>query len=765
MKNQRLISRKARSLTKKEEKNGTESIIKQIPIQLQKKAFGFVKLKPQSKIPFEKEWQNNPYNYSSINEWVSANNNYGVIGGYGDLIIIDADTEELCRIVKERLPQTFSVKTPKKGEHSYFYCKGLNTKIVLNKGDVHHGEIIAKGSQVVGAGSIHPDTGTEYTIENNVDIAEITIEDLYSALAEYIEIKYPQKDSAIENDALKISDIINKYDIKLEIKGLELCGCHPIHGSTTGQNFFINTEKNVWHCFRCNSGGGAFYLLAVLEGIIDCGEAKIGALDSDKFKKVLKIAEEKLGYISKGNNEQPKENVMELLEKERNTLTIHPSQDFVGVIMFYGVKLSGKTCMINSKKEFFSIEEGIKHGYWFSNMGLDTAKFSASGIRKYIKGGYSVNIADLYQKIYRYIKRFVKLNDEDSIILLTLWTMGTYIFSIFRYYPYIWLNAEKQSGKTLLMEVLSVVAFNGDLSINPTEAVIFRDIANNKITMFIDEVEQLRKRDKEAFSSIISVLNAGFNRNGVVKRNEGMGNGKFKVKSYNVYSPKMFAGINEIDEVLQDRTIKVKLLRKKDNEPVERYKNTAEIETLQQEIRDDLYVFGLTCGRDIAYCYHNDDNIRGIAHLGNRELDIWEPIFVLANIVDDVSRNSENEMELNVTASMERLSKASFEEKQADSITQNDTYKVLSVIKRMFDDESIHYEQENDNRIYRTEDVLVFFKGQEEFEYLEKPNSLTIKLKKADVRSEQRRVSRAGKARFYIIDHTKTLDLFERYKI
>ncbi len=157
-----------------------------VPRQLQKDGVGFVKLKPQSKVPFEKEWQNNPYNYSSINEWVSANNNYGIIGGYGDLVVIDADTEELRCIIKEKLCQTFSVKTPKKGEHFYFYCKGLDAKVVLNKGNVHHGEIIAKGSQVVGAGSIHPETGTEYTVENDIDIANITKEKLYEVLKDYI---------------------------------------------------------------------------------------------------------------------------------------------------------------------------------------------------------------------------------------------------------------------------------------------------------------------------------------------------------------------------------------------------------------------------------------------------------------------------------------------------------------------------------------------------------------------------------------------------
>jgi len=37
--------------------------------------------------------------------------------------------------------------------------------------------------------------------------------------------------------------------------GDEIRGSHPVHGSTTGQNFAINPHENTWHCFRCGTGG------------------------------------------------------------------------------------------------------------------------------------------------------------------------------------------------------------------------------------------------------------------------------------------------------------------------------------------------------------------------------------------------------------------------------------------------------------------------------------------------------------------------------
>ena len=157
-----------------------------LPAHLQNTSFGFVKLRKKSKIPIEKDWQNKPYTYDGIQLWIDQGNNYGVLGGYGGLVVIDADTEEIDKIVKDTLPPTFTVKTPRCGHHYYYICKDIKNKIVLNMGEKHFGEIISKGSQVVGPGSIHPDTGTEYEVVNDVEVAETNQEDIFTNLAEYL---------------------------------------------------------------------------------------------------------------------------------------------------------------------------------------------------------------------------------------------------------------------------------------------------------------------------------------------------------------------------------------------------------------------------------------------------------------------------------------------------------------------------------------------------------------------------------------------------
>ena len=832
-----------------------EIVKSKIPQQLQKDGFGFVRLKARTKIPFEQDWQNKPYTFTDIQSWIDQGGNYGVQGGYGRLIVIDADTPEIADILASKFPETLTIKTPRQGFHYYFFCDGIDKKIVLKKDtpekkDDHFGEIIAKGSQVVGSGSIHPDTGTAYEVIKDLEIAEISRELIFSEFVEYIPLDLPQKDAETEIENISVVDVLNKKGVQLHRVGGQLVCGHPVHGSTNNNNFVVHPEKNVWHCFRCQTGGGALSLIAVLEGVIQCNEAVAGGLRGDKFTETLRLAKDVYGFdvkvqplapvetilsedkitvletrikaipadtapvkipalldpilkdiagfniaqgdallkhtikehfsftnddlksyekVLKGYRKEPKDDearkslskaeLIEILHDEQGNMTIHPAQDYTDGMMVFTVKVKDTPCLITSDRRLFSLEDAPQEGFIIKHDTVDTARFSAKGVTAFLDGKYEVSIPGLYEKIYSYVKRFIHFPDEAYLSYVSLWVMGTYAFMVFRYYPYVWLNAEKASGKTLLMEVLSAIAFNGELIMNPTESVIFRDISNNLITMFIDEVEQLRKRDKDTYGSLISLLNSGFNKAGVVKRSEATGQGGFVVKAYSAYSPKMFAGISEIDDVLQDRTVRIPLLRKKDAETTQRYKGTPEILELQRSIRDDLYVFALTYAKDLAEYYHKEgpDGIEGLSHLNNRELDIWEPVFLLANVIDSLASG------LNLTAKMEALSKKSLEEKQSDSVSQNETYKILTVLKTMLD-EVTPLSGDGDVRVFESQAVLEYFKKTEDFEWIEKTQALTRRLKRVKVTSEQRRID-GEKKRIYTMNVKEFSDLCERFKI
>ena len=231
-----------------------------IPKQLQKEDFRFVPIKRGMKNPFEKKWQeenNYPYYHEKVQESINNGGNYGVVCGYGDLIVIDADKQEVADAILQNLPPTLVVRTGSGGFHFYYICPDLEDPIRLKEdkaGDV--GDVQCYGKQVVGPGSTHPN-GNKYKIEKEYDIAEVEVEDVKFALKDWLkDIEDSKEVSEKEGIDIDIGDVADLSGLKRQ--GNEYYGEHPIHGSTTGRNFWVNEAENVWHCFRHDTGGDRY---------------------------------------------------------------------------------------------------------------------------------------------------------------------------------------------------------------------------------------------------------------------------------------------------------------------------------------------------------------------------------------------------------------------------------------------------------------------------------------------------------------------------
>ena len=163
-----------------------------IPEQLQNPDFRFCLLKKKDKKPVEEEWQSkNNYSFDNpkLLQHIEKGNNYGIIGGYGNLIIIDADSEEINEKCKQ-LPNTFIVKTgsPEPYKNHYFFTSDVPiSPIRLSKqkvGDL--GDVRSTGQYVVAPGSIHP-KGNPYKVLKKTAIANINEKFLISIFKDYID--------------------------------------------------------------------------------------------------------------------------------------------------------------------------------------------------------------------------------------------------------------------------------------------------------------------------------------------------------------------------------------------------------------------------------------------------------------------------------------------------------------------------------------------------------------------------------------------------
>jgi putative DNA primase/helicase len=270
----------------------------EVPEQLHD--FRFVLLRARSKEAFEKDWQNTAnYSYDDprLLEHLKLGGNYGVVAG--SHIILETDTPELEQIVERELPPTFTQRSP--GHHSkHFFYNGTSKTIPLfdksrPKGKDNVGHVKSGPSYVVGPGCVHPNGGVYEPVDDQ-EIANITEEDVQRILGHYMARRAlaAEKTEARKQrtaESFPILDLVSGLGLK-ERSG-QLQGAHPIHGSETGMNFSVDPSENVWHCFRCNTGGGPWHLLAVMERIIDCQDAVPGGLRGELFKRTREIALER----------------------------------------------------------------------------------------------------------------------------------------------------------------------------------------------------------------------------------------------------------------------------------------------------------------------------------------------------------------------------------------------------------------------------------------------------------------------------------------
>ena len=258
-----------------------------------------VKLHAHTKRAIEEKWQT-VNNYSpedpKIQFWHGdCNSNYGVMPTNG-LMIFDCDTDMFFSAIPEEWKQTPTVisgRSDGNGKHLYFLCRDApKEKILLRNPDdptFQIGDVRGSGSEyyVVGAGSIHPDSKNKYYwINEALPLYEVKWQDVKDVIKAFPQTVDTPKPKYIPppNSTSTLTETLNLHieDFAMPVNGKkksngEIIGAHPIHGSTTGNNFSINVEKNTWFCFRCHKGGDPISWLAYAH----CGAGEGDLSDSD----------------------------------------------------------------------------------------------------------------------------------------------------------------------------------------------------------------------------------------------------------------------------------------------------------------------------------------------------------------------------------------------------------------------------------------------------------------------------------------------------
>jgi hypothetical protein len=223
-----------------------------------------------------------------------------------------------------------------------------------------------------------------------------------------------------------------------------------------------------------------------------------------------------------------------------------------------------------------------------------------------------------------FIQAYVVLTGDQSAAA-TLWAAHTHAVEAADTTLYLQVtSAEKRSGKSRLLEVLSLLASRSWITGRTSAAALYRKV-DGGVTLLLDESDAAFK-EKEYSETLRGVLNTGWRRGGSATVCVGHG-AKIEARDFSTFGPKAIAGIGKLPDTVEDRSIKVILKRRRPDERVKRFRWRQAMEEAEP-IRDALSVWGDSSVIEALTSARPD--IPG--ELDDRAADGWEPLFAIADI-------------------------------------------------------------------------------------------------------------------------------------
>ncbi|MEO5923327.1 MAG: DUF3631 domain-containing protein [Bryobacteraceae bacterium] len=199
---------------------------------------------------------------------------------------------------------------------------------------------------------------------------------------------------------------------------------------------------------------------------------------------------------------------------------------------------------------------------------------------------------------------------------VALWAMGTYCYRLFDAYPRLVVTAVgPASGKTRLLELIKLLAYNAELPTKITAAAICEEIEDNPagVTLLIDEAEKL---SRDAAGGLREVLNNGYRQGGVYRT---------KTQKVIVYCPVACTLIGDVNDTLRSRSIIVRMTPA----IIKKRFTFAGANAEAKHIVDQLRVALMSRKDDIESAFLDS---KGLDFLDGRDEELWTPLFALCDV-------------------------------------------------------------------------------------------------------------------------------------
>ena len=238
----------------------------------------------------------------------------------------------------------------------------------------------------------------------------------------------------------------------------------------------------------------------------------------------------------------------------------------------------------------------------------------------------ATNAADLLDLVRGMFMLYTKQQTDHHYAALALYCLYTHTSGVYRYAPRLVVtSAEKQSGKTRTLDILRELVSNPEVAANTTPAALFLAVEANPDyppTIILDEADTVfgTKMKADQNEELRGFLNCGFQSGTPFSRANWVSK---KVERYQTFAPAVLAAIGTLPDTVVDRSVVIRLRRRRPGDVVERYR-LREADKLHV-LRDQMAQWGESV-REQARTYIPESDLE------DRPADVWEPLLTVADL-------------------------------------------------------------------------------------------------------------------------------------
>jgi hypothetical protein len=227
----------------------------------------------------------------------------------------------------------------------------------------------------------------------------------------------------------------------------------------------------------------------------------------------------------------------------------------------------------------------------------------------------------LLDELRQHFSRYA-VTPKHADVVLALWTLHTWVFDCFDITPYLAITSPtRRCGKTLVMTLLHWLCCRAKKNDSMSKAAIYRSVEAERPTLILDEVSWVLDLKDERQG----ILCGGFERLGYVEVCEGEG-ANIVVRRYSTFCPKAFGLIGKLTPTLMDRSVEIAMRRKTKSDKVERLRRRDNADHVR--LRQQCLRWANDKGQALSAVTPKIPE-----GLNDREFDIWEPLFAIAERV------------------------------------------------------------------------------------------------------------------------------------